>query len=152
MVRTRWVLALLAALAGGCATNPSGGTMEDGRIYVTVNMPVGLGRGYLLRITTWVEGYEEPFVTELFDYRQEASALRQNIDFEGALDWSEHDNKPLDVVGLMVPGGTEVRIKASDYDIYLLTQELTFRVDGNVGLRVYAVPPDNKAYQIERLY
>jgi hypothetical protein len=106
----------------------------------------------MIMIIVQVEGYDEAFVTKVFDYRREESARRQKVDFEGALNWQDFDKRPIDVTKKMLEGGTEVVVMAKDYTIMYLTKEMRFKIDGNAGLRVYSPAPDYQTYELERLY
>lgn len=137
----------------GCAHNPVGGNFRDGRILLTIDIPVG-SAGHaapgLLHIHTKVEGYDEMFVTKVFDYRREQNARARGIDFEGAWNWAEIHGRPTDFLGMMIKGGSEVTVQVLDDAVYRGHESLTFKMDGNTGLRSYMT--ENGRYELERLY
>lgn len=149
MVRV-FTAVVLCVLIGSCTRNPADYQGREGRVYLSVEIPVGFGSHRMVRITTWVEGYEEPFVTMLFDYRHQERAIREGWRVEGALSWEEYQGRPVDIVGMRLDGGTEVTVTVTDYQRFYVSNDLQFKIDGNVNLRAYSVPPENQHWHVVR--
>lgn len=140
---------LLAAVLG-CTKNPSGVVARDGRLYVQIDVPVGAADARLLFLDIRVEGYDQLFKYKIFDYRNEQYAIDRGMDIEGAYEWSEVIGRPVDYLDMMLPGGTEVIVQVKDAAVYRGHESLTFRIDGNAGVRSYMT--ESGRYELERLY
>ena len=108
------VISLLTTLFfAGCTRSTVGSIFDDGTVFMMLDLPGGV---YTLRIA--VEGFEP------FEIQKRA----------------EQSGTPFPLMERVLPGGTEVIVQATEY---VRTISKTFRVDGNILVRLRYENPDD---------
>lgn len=128
------ILPLLASgclFISGCVRNTVDSS-TDGRLFLLLDMPSARVDRNVIQITLEVENVD-PVRLVIFDYSTDPTALA--VDITGALDWRAVQNRPLDLVGEVIKGGSEVRflVQSNRFD----QNQTIFRLDGNTTIRLF---------------
>lgn len=132
-------LLLAGILAAGCAENtvePTG----DGRLFLLLEADPSRAYGSVIQIDLQIEGMD-PIREVVFDQRKPPpSGGGVYIDVSESVNWLDIQGNPYDLVGEVLPGGTEIHmsIKTNQFD----TNEASFTLDGNTTVRIFVANPD----------
>ncbi|MBI4530130.1 MAG: hypothetical protein HY709_01290 [Candidatus Latescibacteria bacterium] len=152
--RIVWIPLLIsgALILNGCARNPTSSLFQDGRLFAIVDLDSGFASARYLTIQADIEGFE-PMLIKVFDFDNKGTILDNlQLDVEGALNWPEVQGKPIDVLGKIIKGGSEVRVTTATYGLDFISLP-PFKLDGNMSVRVFILDPDapgSKRLQIRR--
>ena len=125
-----------------CARNPQSGLLEDGRLYLWLDLPSNrVSTGYL-EVHVEAEGFE-PVNLKLFDFEAfQNSSAAVSLDVSDAIDWYEAANPqcPLLLLDDVIKGGSEVHVRVAQRQFDFAT--ISFNLDGDTSLRVYVERPE----------
>ena len=128
--------ASLCLLILGCVRNtvdPSG----DGRLFLLLDMPPRV-EGGTLGITLEIENIDPIKIVICNNPETNNAPLCHTV--EDPLNWRDVQNKPLDMVGEVIAGGSEVRFFVQDnrFD----RNQTQFALDGNTTIRLFINNPE----------
>lgn len=141
------LLASICLLVSGCVHNtvdPSG----DGRLFLLLDMPPRVSGG-TIRINLEIENVDPIAIVICSNPGTNSAQLCRTVD--DPLDWADVQGSPMDLVGDVIAGGSEVRffIQDNQFD----RNQAEFNLDGNTTIRLFVSNPElggNRHIEVER--
>jgi hypothetical protein len=157
MRRERWhrtwlsILLLSSAfILNGCARNPTSSLFQDGRLFVLVDLDSEFFS--VLSIRADVEGFD-PVLVKVYDFERGNDRDIAVLGAQDALNWSKVQGEPIDIIGHVIKGGSEVRVHVAPSTALESATLPPFKLDGNVIVQIFILDPDDpgaKTLQIRR--
>jgi len=130
---------LIFALAVGCARNTVSAS-GDGRLFLLLDINPQVASRHAIVVDVEVEN-REPVQLKLW-----SGLTSPRMDVSDALDWAKWQGRPIDLIGDVIPGGTEVRFRVTA-DNNDDRNDVMFNLDGSTIIRL--VPSDPR-YPLRR--
>jgi len=137
----------ISLLASACVHNtvdPSG----DGRLFLLLDMPPRVNGG-TIRVKVEIEGIDPIAIVICNSPETNSAQLCRTVD--DPLDWADVQGAPMDLVGDVIPGGSEVRFFVQDNSFD--RNQAEFNLDGNTTIRLFVNNPElggNRHIEVER--
>ena len=136
---SRGIFGLLTSvylLASGCVHN-SVNSSGDGRLFLLLDMPPRVAGG-TIRINLEIENIDPIALVICSNPETNTAQLCRTVD--DPLDWGDLQNKPIDLVGDVIAGDSEVRFSVQDNQFD--RNETQFNLDGNTTVRLFVSNPE----------
>lgn len=134
-------------LASGCVHNtvdPSG----DGRLFLLLDMPPRVA-GKTIRVRLEIENIDPIEIVICSSPQTNSAQLCRTV--TDPRDWADVQDKPVDLVGDVIAGGSEVRFFVQDNQFD--RNQAQFNLDGNTTIRLFVSNPElggERHIEIER--